>query len=47
MSAYKFYDPDGSNPVNADIVDELEDYKYSSAKDYLGKKGLLPVKKIE
>jgi putative transposase len=29
------------NPVNSDIVDEPEDYKYSSARDNSGRKGLL------
>ena len=35
------------NPVIAAIVDEHEDYKYSSARDYADKKGLLPLKMIE
>ena len=32
-----------NNPVEAEIVDELEYYWYSSARDYAGKKGLLSV----
>ncbi|MGB3781255.1 MAG: transposase [Tunicatimonas sp.] len=31
------------NPVVAEIVDEAEDYLYSSARDYAGRPGLLPV----
>ncbi|MEQ9289303.1 MAG: transposase [Cyclobacteriaceae bacterium] len=31
------------NTVNADMVDEPEEYRYSSARDYSGKKGLLLV----
>lgn len=31
------------NPVAAEIVDEVENYLYGSARDYAGKKGLLPV----
>ena len=32
-----------NNPVVAEIVDEPEDYLYSSARDYIGKPGLLAV----
>ena len=35
------------NPVEAEIVDEPEDYLYSSARDYAGRKGLLDVVMIE
>jgi putative transposase len=31
------------NPVVAEIVDEPEYYKYSSARDYAGERGLLNV----
>jgi REP element-mobilizing transposase RayT len=31
------------NPVEAEIVDHAEDYLYSSARDYAGKKGLLNI----
>ena len=34
------------NPVVAEIVDEPEDYRYSSARDYAGKPGLLTVELI-
>lgn len=34
------------NPVRAGIVDESEHYKYSSARDYTGKKGLVEIKII-
>jgi len=36
-----------NNPVIAEIVEKLEDYKYSSAKDYAGEKGLLDIILIE
>jgi len=32
--------------TNPDIVDEPKDYKYSSTRDYSGKKGLLSLKMI-
>lgn len=32
-----------NNPVAAEIVDEAENYLYSSARDYVGRKGLLEV----
>jgi REP element-mobilizing transposase RayT len=35
-----------NNPVRAEIVFEPQDYKYSSAIDYSGGKGLLVIKKI-
>lgn len=35
------------NPVTAEIVDEPEDYRYSSARNYAGRSGLLPVSLIE
>lgn len=31
------------NPVVAEIVDEAVDYRYSSARDYAGQPGLLPI----
>lgn len=31
------------NPVRAEIVEYPEEYLYSSARDYVGKKGLIPV----
>ena len=31
------------NPVEAEIVDEPEDYRYSSARNYAGQPGLLPI----
>ena len=34
------------NPVRAGIVDEPKHYKYSSAGDYCGNKGLVEVKII-
>ncbi len=34
---YKFH----HNPVEAGIVFRVQDYKYSSASDYAGEKGLL------
>jgi putative transposase len=33
-----------NNPVAAGLVDEPEFYKYSSASDYAGQKGLLKIK---
>ena len=35
------------NPVMAEIVDEPEHYRYSSARDYAGVPGLLPVISME
>ena len=35
-----------NNPVIAEIVDNPDDYKYSSAIDYAGRKGLLEVKVV-
>ncbi|WP_436516096.1 REP-associated tyrosine transposase [Ekhidna sp. To15] len=35
------------NPVDAEMVDEPEDYLYSSARDYCGIKGLLEVRLLE
>jgi putative transposase len=35
------------NPVVVGIVDEPEDYRYASARDYSGKSGLLVLKMIE
>ncbi len=32
-----------NNPVTAEIVDEPEHYLYSSARDYIGEKGLIDV----
>lgn len=32
-----------NNPVEAEIVDEPEDYVYSSARDYAGRKGLIDI----
>jgi REP element-mobilizing transposase RayT len=34
------------NPVRAEIVDKPEDYRYSSARDYTGESGLIPIEKI-
>jgi hypothetical protein len=34
------------NPVKAGIVEKPEDYVFSSARDYLGRKGLFPIKFI-
>jgi hypothetical protein len=31
------------NPVKRGYVDRLEDWRYSSARNYLGLKGLIPV----
>ncbi len=36
-----------NNPVSAGLVDELKHYRYSSARDYAGGKGLLDVVLIE
>jgi putative transposase len=36
-----------NNPVKAEIVDNPEDYRYSSARDYCDVKGLLEIVKIE
>ena len=36
-----------NNPVESEIVDEPEHYRYSSARDYTGIKGLLNVSIIE
>jgi hypothetical protein len=36
-----------NNPVTARIVDSPERYVYSSAKDYYGEKGLLPISFID
>ncbi len=36
-----------NNPVEAEIVDNPEEYRYSSARDYYGQKGLLNIEKIE
>lgn len=35
------------NPVNAGIVENPEDYLYSSARDYCGRKGLVNVTVID
>ncbi len=35
------------NPVDAGIVEHAEDYLYSSARDYVGRKGLIDVDLIE
>ena len=35
------------NPVYAGLVDEAEHYRYSSARDYSGQKGLLEVEVLE
>ncbi len=35
------------NPVEAGMVDEPEDYRYSSARDYAGSKGLLDILYLE
>jgi putative transposase len=35
-----------TNPVRAGIVEKPEEYKYSSAKDYAGEKGLLEISTI-
>lgn len=34
------------NPVRAGIVEKPEDYRYSSAKDYAGEKGIISIEKI-
>ena len=36
-----------NDPVKAGIVDNPEEYRYSSARDYCGQKGLLNIEKIE
>ena len=36
-----------NNPVKAEIVDLPEEYRYSSARDYCGTKGLLDIEFIE
>ena len=36
-----------NNPVKAGFVDKPEDYRYSSARDYAGTKGLIDIEKIE
>ncbi len=36
-----------NNPVKAGIVDKPEDYLYSSARDYVGRKGLIDVELID
>ena len=35
------------NPIKAGIVENAEDYLYSSARDYAGKKGLIKVEFLE
>jgi hypothetical protein len=35
-----------NNPVRAGIVDKPEYYRYSSARDYAGENGLIPIEKI-
>ncbi len=35
------------NPVSTNIVEEAEDYIYSSARDYVGRKGLVDVEVLE
>ncbi len=35
------------NPVDAGIVEHAEDYLYSSARDYIGRKGLIDVDLME
>ncbi len=35
------------NPVRNGLVDSIEDYKYSSAKQYMGKEGLLEVELLD
>ena len=35
------------NPVRADLVDAAEDYRYSSARNYLGREGVLEVRLLE
>jgi len=35
------------NPVKAGLVDKPEDWPYSSARDYLGLKGLLEIDRLE
>jgi len=36
-----------NNPVEAEIVDNPEEYRYSSARDYCGQKGLLHIEILE
>ncbi len=36
-----------NNPVKAEIVNNAEEYKYGSAIDYCGGKGLINIFKIE
>jgi len=36
-----------NNPVEAELVDHPEDYKFSSARDYCGEKGIIDIEKIE
>ena len=36
-----------NNPVTSGIVEKAEDYLYSSARDYYGMKGMLPLKIVE
>ncbi len=36
-----------NHPVTAGIVEKAEDYLYSSARDYFGMKGMLPLKFVE
>ena len=36
-----------NNPVKAQIVDEAEHYIYSSAIDYIGGKGMIPIEMID
>ena len=36
-----------NNPVKAGIVEKPEDYLYSSARDYCGRKGLIEITLIE
>ena len=35
------------NPIEAMVVDQPEDYVFSSARDYAGQKGLLEIEYIE
>ncbi len=36
-----------NNPIEADLVEKAEEYIFSSARDYSGSVGLLPILKIE
>jgi putative transposase len=36
-----------NNPIETGFVSSIQDYVYSSAKDYCGEKGLLEIKLIE